>query len=111
MLELQTSTTPSQKDSHDIKIWTENIHITSKIRLRIHQLFFPETWNSRTNLEEVVDHTVVEIFTTQVSITSGWLDLEDAIFDRQDGDIEGAAAQVEDENVPLSANLQTIIDD
>ena len=35
-------------------------------------------------LSEVVDHAVIEIFTTQVSITSSSLDFEDTIFNGEE---------------------------
>jgi hypothetical protein len=38
---------------------------------------------------KVADHAVVEVLTAQVSITSSRLDLENAILNGQDGDIEG----------------------
>jgi hypothetical protein len=34
-------------------------------------------------LYEVVDHPVVEVLTTEVSVTDGDLDLEDALLDSQ----------------------------
>jgi len=51
----------------------------------------------------VIDHAVVEIFTSQVSVASSRLDFKDTILDGQDGDVEGAAAQIEDEDVGLLA--------
>jgi len=56
-------------------------------------------------LGEVVDESVVEIFTTQVSVTSSGFDLEDTIFNGEDGDIEGSTAKIEDEDVSLGADL------
>merc|ERR1719474_1781427 len=53
-------------------------------------------------VDEVVDHPVVEVLSTQVSVTSSGLDLEDALLDGQDGDIKGAAAEIEDQDVALS---------
>jgi hypothetical protein len=41
-------------------------------------------------LYEVVDHPVVEVLTTEVSVTDGDLDLEDALLDSQQRHIEGA---------------------
>ena len=60
---------------------------------------------------EVVDHSVIEILTTQVSITSGGLDLEDTVLNGQQGDIESSSSQIEDEDVPLlSLLVQTVSD-
>ena len=44
---------------------------------------------------EVVDSLVVKVLATQMGISGQGLDLEDALLDSQDGDIEGAATEVE----------------
>ena len=44
-------------------------------------------------VDEVVDQAVVEVLTTQVSVTSGGLDLEDTFLDGQEGDIESTTTQ------------------
>jgi len=56
-------------------------------------------------LDEMVDQAVVEVLTTQVSVTGSRLDLEDAVLDGENGNIEGSAAQVEDQDVALGADL------
>ena len=56
-------------------------------------------------LGEVVDKSVIEIFTTQVSVTSGGFDLEDTIFNGEDGDIKGSTAKIEDEDISLLSDL------
>merc|ERR1719423_290539 len=63
-------------------------------------------------LGEVVDHAVVEILTSQVSVTGSGFDFEDAVFDGENRDIESAAAQIEDEDVALLADflVQTVGD-
>ena len=53
----------------------------------------------------MVDESVVEIFTAQMSVTSSGFDLEDTIFNGEDGYIEGSAAKIEDEDVSLGADL------
>ena len=53
----------------------------------------------------MVDKSVIEIFTTQVSVTSGSLDFEDTLFNGQKGDIEGSSTEIEDENVTLASDL------
>uniref|UniRef100_K3X9Q6 Uncharacterized protein n=1 Tax=Globisporangium ultimum (strain ATCC 200006 / CBS 805.95 / DAOM BR144) TaxID=431595 RepID=K3X9Q6_GLOUD len=60
-------------------------------------------------LHEVVHETVVEIFTTQVSVTSGSLDFEDTFLNAQQRHIEGTTTKIEDEHVALTALLvQTV---
>ena len=56
-------------------------------------------------LDEVVDETVVEVLTTQVSVTGGGLDLEDALLDGQKRDIESSSSEIEDEDVTLADDL------
>ena len=56
-------------------------------------------------LDEVVNETVVEIFTTQVSVTSGGFDFEDTLFNGQKGDIEGSSTEIKDEDVTLASDL------
>jgi len=52
-------------------------------------------------LGEEVNHAVVEIFTTKVSVASSGLDFEDAFLNGEERDIEGASTKVEDEDVAL----------
>ena len=54
---------------------------------------------------EMVHKTVVEVLTTQVSVTSGRLDLEDTLLNGQEGNIEGTTTQIENENVTLAISL------
>eukprot|EP00754_Rhynchopus_humris_P032203 Rhum_TRINITY_DN15385_c6_g2::Rhum_TRINITY_DN15385_c6_g2_i4::g.154871::m.154871 len=52
-------------------------------------------------LHEVVHHAVVEVLTTQVSVSGRRLHLEDSAVDRQQRHIERTATQVEDQDVLL----------
>ena len=62
-------------------------------------------------LEEVVDHAVVEVLPAQVRVAGGGLDLEDALLDGEQDDVEGAAAEVEDEHVLLVSLLVEAVGD
>jgi len=53
-------------------------------------------------LHEVVHEPVVEVLASQVGVASGGLDLEDALLDGEERDVEGTAAEVEDEHVLLA---------
>lgn len=53
----------------------------------------------------MADETVVEVLTTNMSITSSSLDLEDTLLDIEERNIEGFSARVEDEDVALSDGL------
>jgi hypothetical protein len=54
---------------------------------------------------EVVDETVVEVLTTQVSVTGSRLDLENTLLDGEERDIEGTTTKIEDEDVALTLDL------
>lgn len=56
-------------------------------------------------VNKVVDKAVVEIFTTQVSVTGSGLDLEDTLLNGQERDIEGTTTEIEDEDVALTLDL------
>ena len=58
-----------------------------------------------THGHEVVDQAVVEVLSTQVSVSGSGFDLENSVFNREDRHIKGSAAQVEDEDVALGADL------
>jgi hypothetical protein len=51
------------------------------------------------------DKLVIEIFTTQMGITSSSLDFEDTIFNGQEGDIESTTTEIEDKDVLFTLTL------
>ncbi len=51
----------------------------------------------------MVDEALIEVLTAQMRVTSGGLHLEDALLNGEQGHIERAATEVEDEHVALSA--------
>lgn len=54
---------------------------------------------------EVVNETVVEVLSAQVSVTGGRLDLEDTLLNGKEGNIECSTTQIEDEDVALTLSL------
>jgi hypothetical protein len=56
-------------------------------------------------VHKVVDQAVVEVLTTQVSVSGGRLDFKDTLFNGQEGDIEGTTTEIEDENIALANSL------
>jgi len=56
-------------------------------------------------LDTEFDDAVVEILTTKMGVTSGGLDFEDTVFNGENGNIESAAAHIEDEDVALAGSL------
>nr|CAB3501256.1 unnamed protein product [Digitaria exilis] len=61
-------------------------------------------------LHEVVDEAVVEVLAAEVGVAGGGLDLEDALLDGEEGDVEGAAAEVEDEHVLLAVAARLLVE-
>ena len=64
-------------------------------RLRSLPCFFLE------NLHKVLHHPLIKIFTSQVCVTIGGHHLKNTVVDGQQGNIEGAASQVVDQDVLL----------
>ena len=56
-------------------------------------------------LDEVVDDTVVEIFTSKMSVTGGGQNLENAVVDREERNIEGSTTEDVDDDSRLAAFL------
>ena len=53
----------------------------------------------------MVNKSVVEILSSQVSVTGSGLDLEDTLLNGQKRNIEGSTTKIEDENVALTLDL------
>ena len=53
----------------------------------------------------MVDESIIEVPATKMGVTSGGLDLEETLLDRENRDIEGASSEIEDEDVALAENL------
>mmetsp|Transcript_15799 Transcript_15799/g.47414 ORF Transcript_15799/g.47414 Transcript_15799/m.47414 type:complete len:315 (-) Transcript_15799:19-963(-) len=62
------------------------------------------------DLDEVRHHTLVKVLTAQVGVAVRGHDLEDAVVDGQQRDIEGAATQVVNQNVLLGLLVQAVGD-
>ena len=58
---------------------------------------------------EVVDKPVVKVLTTQVGVASSGLDLKNALLDGEQGNIEGTATKVENENIALADGLSLLV--
>jgi len=56
-------------------------------------------------LDEVVHHAVVEVLASQMGVSSGGLDLEDALLNGEDGHIEGSTTEIEDEDIAFGSAL------
>ena len=56
-------------------------------------------------LDEVVHHSVVKVFASQVGVPSCGHHLKDAVVNGQDGDVKGSTAQVKHQNVVLTTLL------
>ena len=60
-------------------------------------------------LDQVVDDPLVPVVAAEVVVTAGGLDLDDALGELQQGDVEGAATQVEDQDgLLLGALVQAV---
>mmetsp|Transcript_61485 Transcript_61485/g.70505 ORF Transcript_61485/g.70505 Transcript_61485/m.70505 type:complete len:335 (-) Transcript_61485:480-1484(-) len=51
------------------------------------------------------DQFVIEIFSSQMGVTSSGFDFEDTVFDGQKGNIESSSSEIEDQNVSFSDTL------
>ena len=55
-------------------------------------------WPFLNCLDQVVDDALVPVVATEVVVAAGGLDLDDALADLEQGHVEGAATEVEDED-------------
>merc|ERR1719291_1188543 len=60
-------------------------------------------------IAEVTNHPVIEIFTSQMSVSSSRFDLENTIFDGQDRHIKGTTTKIEDAHVLLSLSVSLLV--
>src|ERR1700753_3670174 len=51
----------------------------------------------------MVDQAIVEVLTTQMGVTSGCFDFENALLDGEQRDIESASTEIKDQNILLAA--------
>lgn len=56
--------------------------------------------------DEVIDHAVVKVFPAQVSVARCRLDFKDAIFNSQNGHVEGSASKVKNKHIAFAADLR-----
>jgi len=62
-------------------------------------------------LDKVVDNSVVEIFSSEVSVTSGRKNLEDTVVDREKRDIECSSSEIIDNDGTFSSSLVESVGD
>ena len=56
-------------------------------------------------LHKVVDEAIIEIFTSEMGITSSGLDLKNTLLNGEERDIESSSSKIEDEDVSLADDL------
>lgn len=62
-------------------------------------------------LDEVIDDTVIEIFTTEMSVTSSSQNLKDTIVNGKEGDIESSTTKIIDDDLRFTTFLVKAIGD
>ena len=61
-------------------------------------------------LDEMVSDSLIEILTTEMSISSSSKHLKDSVIDSQDGNIKGTTTEIEDNNILLVLPVETVCD-
>ncbi|URE40790.1 NAD-specific glutamate dehydrogenase [Musa troglodytarum] len=61
-------------------------------------------------LDEMVHHAIVEVFSSEMGVSRGSFHLKDPLFDGKEGDVERAAAKVEDEDVLLPGTARLLVE-
>mmetsp|Transcript_542 Transcript_542/g.1283 ORF Transcript_542/g.1283 Transcript_542/m.1283 type:complete len:165 (-) Transcript_542:592-1086(-) len=62
-------------------------------------------------LEKVVHHAIVEVLSSQVSVSCGGFNLEDSLLNCQERHVEGSSSEIEDEHILLLALLVEAVSD
>eukprot|EP00850_Spirogloea_muscicola_P008182 SM000043S15810 [mRNA] locus=s43:262059:264126:- [translate_table: standard] len=65
--------------------------------------------DANSHLHEMVDHAVVKVLATKVRVASSGLHLKDAFLNGQQGDVERASAQVEDQHILLTNAARLLV--
>lgn len=61
--------------------------------------------------DEVIEKSVVEIFTSEEGVAVGWLNLENSLLDFQNTNIEGSTAKIENSDTKNKTKLGYIPED
>lgn len=53
----------------------------------------------------MIDHSIVKVFTSQVCVSGCCLYFKNAFFNGKNGDVESAAAKIENQNISFTTDL------
>ena len=59
----------------------------------------------------MIDYPIIEIFSSEMSISGGGEDLKDSVVDREKRDIESSSSEIVDDNVSFSTSLVESVGD